>query len=69
MSIIIDTPEGIAAYRMLALRSALKLEILGMKHSRGSAYATIKREFNLRGNRQKVLEQYENLLREKGILK
>jgi hypothetical protein len=66
---MIDTPEGIAAYRMLALRSMLKLEILGMKHSRGSAYATIKREFNLKGNKQRVLDQYETLLREKGILR
>jgi hypothetical protein len=66
---MIDTPEGIAAYRMLALRSMLKLEILGMKHSRGSAYATIKRVFNLKGNKQRVLDQYETLLREKGILR
>lgn len=67
--VIVDTPDGIKAYRMLVLRSALKLEILGMKHSRGSAYATIKREFNLKGNRERVLLQYEGILREKGILK
>lgn len=49
--------------RKLTLRRALMLEIKGMKHSRGSAYATIKREFNLKGNKQSVLEQFTDMLR------
>ena len=70
MSIIIDTPEGIEAYRLLALRGALKLEIYGMRRSRGISAATaIKREFNLKGSNKSVLEQYEGILREKGVLK
>ena len=70
MSIIIDTPDGIEAYRLLVLRGALKLEIAGMRRSRGSSAATvIKREFNLKGSNKSVLEQYEGILREKGVLR
>ena len=44
-TIIIDTPEGIAMFQLLQLRSALKLEIrTGMKLSnRGSVLATAQR--------------------------
>lgn len=67
---VIDTPEGIDAYRLLALRQALKLEIKGLRRSRGpSAFAMIKKEQNLKGSKAKVLEQYEKILREKGVLK
>lgn len=44
-------------YRMLTMRSALRLEVLGMRHSRGSVYALVKREFGFRGNKQAVLDQ------------
>ena len=35
-SLIIDTPEGINAFQLLSIKYALKLESLGMQHSRGS---------------------------------
>lgn len=67
--ILIDTPDGIEAYRLLVLRGALKLEILGMRRSKGQSAATmIKQEFGLRGTNRSVLEQYEAILRERGIL-
>ena len=59
---VIDTPEGIRMARLLTLKSALKLETLGMKHSRGSVYALIKREFGLRGNKQRVYTQFCELV-------
>lgn len=68
-TLIIDTPEGITAYRLLALRGALKLEIMGMRRRGRSAYAIIKEEFGLKGNKQRVLEQYEALLKESGIIR
>lgn len=68
MTTIIDTPEGIAAYRMLALRGALKLEILGMKRRGVSAATIIKKEFDLKGNNKSVLTQYEAILKERGII-
>lgn len=34
MSIIIDKPNGISLFQAMAARSAIKLQALGMKHSR-----------------------------------
>jgi hypothetical protein len=66
---VIDTPEGINAYHLLAQRGALKLEIRGMHHSSGrSISAHLKRTYGFKGNKQSVLEQFEAMLREKGIL-
>lgn len=55
----IITGEAIKLYRLLALRSALSLEIkTGMKVSRGvSVLAILKREFGFKGNKAKVLAQ------------
>ena len=50
--------ENVRNARILTLRSALKLELKGLKMSRGiSAYAIIKREFGFKGNKARVLEQ------------
>ena len=59
---MLTTPEEIKQYRLLTLYHALKLETLGLKHSRGSIYALIKREFNLKGNKQNVLSQFGKLI-------
>ena len=49
--------------RMLILRSALRLELLGMTRSRRpSAYSAIKSEWNLKGNKERVLEQFEAVI-------
>ena len=58
---MIDTKEGIEAFQLLRLKSALKLEILGLKNSRGSVYAHIKRTYNLKGNKQKVYDSFCSL--------
>jgi len=56
---IIDTPAAIARYRLLALKSALKLEVLGMKRSRGpSVFSIVKKEFGFKGTKASVLEQF-----------
>lgn len=65
---MIDTPEKIQGYRLIVLASALKLETKGLYASRGrSAYTIIKKEFGLKGSKERVLEQFENLLIEAGI--
>ena len=46
-------------YRLLTLRSALELEILGMKRRGRSVYAIIKQEFGFKGNKQKVYNQID----------
>ena len=59
---IADTPEEIEFYRLRALRSALKLEILGMKRRGQSAYSIIKKEFGFKGSRNKVLRELNTLI-------
>lgn len=56
--------ENVQMFRLLALKGALKLECLGMKHSQGSVYALIKREFGLKGSKQKVLDQFTQMIEE-----
>ena len=66
--ICLDRPEQIQMARYLTMRSGLKLEIQGMRLTRGlSCYKLIKDTFGLKGNKQKVLDQFEDLLREAGV--
>lgn len=54
------TGKNIEAYRLMVLLSALKLEMLGIKRSKGrTAYSIIKSEFNLKGSRQSVYDQFK----------
>jgi hypothetical protein len=66
---ILDTPNQIEAFRCRTLLRGLKLETLGMKMSRGqSCYSIIKQDFGLKGNKQKVYDQFKQLLQEGGVL-
>ena len=69
MGLMLDKPEQIQMARYLTMRSGLKLEIkTGMKLTRGvSCYKIIKDTFGLKGSKQKVLDQFEDLLREAGV--
>ena len=60
-AIVLDTPEKIARFRLIALRGALRLEIAGMKKRGTSAYQTLKAE-GFTGTRAQVLEQLNNHL-------
>jgi hypothetical protein len=59
---VLDRLESIEMYRLLTMYQMLKLETKGMKHSRGSVYAMIKKEFGLKGTKQNVLEQFGKLI-------
>jgi len=63
MTLVLDTPEQIDMFRFLTLRSALKLECLGMK-GRTNAYATLKSEYGFKGNKQSVLKQVEEIIKQ-----
>ena len=68
MGFTLDTPEQIQMAKYLTMRSGLKLEIQGLRLTRGvSCYKMIKDTFGLKGSKQKVLEQFEELLAEAGI--
>ena len=56
----INTPEQINMYRQRVLLKGLKLELIGMKLSRGrSCYSIIKQEYGLKGNKQAVYDQFK----------
>jgi hypothetical protein len=60
---ILDDPDQIKIFRLLTLRQGIKLEIKGMRMSRGvSAYAIIKRELGLKGSRISVFNQLSEML-------
>ena len=48
--------------RLLVLKHALKLEILGMKRRGRSVYSIIKEEFGLKGSRQKVYDTFSAMI-------
>ena len=55
---ILDTPDSIDFFRLATMVQGLKLECKGMRISRGpTCYAMAKREFNLKGSKEKVLAQ------------
>ena len=68
---IADTPYKIELYRLLTLRAALRLEVVGLKGRGRSAYSIAKEELGIKGNKQKVLEQVNEMIqsvkRERGI--
>jgi len=67
---IIDTPEGIEFYQFLARKSALSLEVkTGLRFSRrGSVWNICKDVYGLKGNKERVLAQMEEIA-EKGLRK
>jgi len=68
MGLMLDTPEQIEIARYLTMRSGLKLEIKGLRLTRGvSCYKMVKDTFGLKGSKQKVLDQFEDLLRKAGV--
>ena len=61
-AMIIDNPEDIDLYSIMSKRSALVLEMRGMKRRGRSAYSLIKEEFGLKGSKQKVFEQLTEII-------
>jgi hypothetical protein len=56
----INKPEQIDMYRQRVLLKGLKLELIGMKLSRGrSCYSIVKQEYGLKGNKQSVYDQFK----------
>ena len=69
---VYDTPEKIQNYRILTMRKGLVLETrynggFRLTAKAPTCYSMVKREFGFKGNRNKVLYQFEKLLRESGF--
>ena len=56
------TKDNINFFRLLSLRGALKLEIIGMKRGGRSVYSIIKEEFGFKGSKRSVLADLEELI-------
>jgi hypothetical protein len=69
---VIDTPEGIEAFRLLAIKGRLSLELKGLKFKplpgHGSTNSYVKNTWGFKGSREKVYAAYCDMLRERGIL-
>ena len=61
-AIILDTPEQIQHARLLSLKYRFKLELKGIKFRGRTSYSIIKSEFDLKGSRQSVYEQFIQLV-------
>ena len=59
---IIDNPEDIDLYSIMTKRSALVMEMKGMKRRGRSAYSIIKEEFGLKGSKERVFEQLTEII-------
>jgi hypothetical protein len=59
---VITDPNHILQFRMLTLRAGLRLEVKGLRRSGRSFYAIIKKEFGLKGTRESVLAQFDEML-------
>jgi len=60
---VITGRNNIKVAQMIVRKSALKLELAGMKVSRGrSVYAMVKEEHGLKGNKERVYTQYCELV-------
>ena len=67
---IADTPSQIFAYKLLALKGALKLETLGLRHSSGKSVAPQIRYLigSRTKNKKALLDQYVTFLQNHSIL-
>ena len=55
--------RNIDRFRLLVLKHGLMMEIKGMRKKRPSCYSVIKKEFNLKGNKQKVYDMFCELIK------
>lgn len=61
---IIDSKPQIDLFHLTVLVSALRLETLGMKRQGPSAYSILKNNYGLKGNKEAVLKQAQELLKQ-----
>jgi hypothetical protein len=63
-SIMIDTPAGISAFHLLSIKYALKLESIGLRHSRGSVAKMVRGMIGSKTkNKLELLAEYEAWLK------
>lgn len=63
---VFDGPKAVNFFRMNVLLQGMRTELkTGMRMSRGpSCFTRVKQEYGLKGNKQKLIEQFEKLIAE-----
>ena len=56
--------RAVPVFQLMQWKHALHLELKGLKNSQGSVYAHVKTKLNLKGNRKKVSEQLDEIVKE-----
>jgi hypothetical protein len=67
--VICPNGQEVFTVALIMLKGAFSLELIGLKRRGESAFAQAKRLFNLKGNKQKVYDQFIAILEENEILK
>ena len=62
--IVLTEEEDIRFFQLLTRRSALKLEMKGIKRRGRTVYSICKEVYKLKGNKAKVLAQLEEMIDE-----
>ena len=57
------TGRNIDRFRLLVLKYGLSLEMKGLQKKRPSCYTVIKNEFNLKGSKQKVYDEFCKIIK------
>jgi len=66
---MVITGDKIPLFRMATLRAGLRLECKGLGKRGESCFSIIKREFGLKGNKEKVLEEFSAIYEKEKIAK
>ena len=63
---VFATKNSVNLYRMLTLQQGLAMEMKGMRLTRKAptCYSIIKKEYGLKGSRQRVFDQFSELVRQ-----
>ena len=59
---LLQGPEGLEVMRLLSRKGALSLELKGLRRRGRSAYSICKSEYGLKGTRESVLRQMEQMV-------
>ena len=59
---MLTAQDDILDYRAKVLLSGLKLELLGLSRRGPSCYKMVKAEYGLKGSKQKVYDQFKEML-------
>jgi hypothetical protein len=65
--IVCDTPEQIEMFRLLSMRSALRLEMFGMGRKGKSMATIIKSQFGWKGKNKELMKQLEDHIESGGF--